>query len=125
MAADRPSSAATAQSAISAASTTPSMARAVTAGIVRSSTAGRTGPASSARSARTDDWVCMSWRSIRSRCAVISWFLAPTSGAVSTALIWSSGMARSRSRAQQGGAPEVQPADPVSPRLGDDPGGSG
>ena len=83
----------------SAADTTWATASAVTAGILRYSTAGRTaGPASSARSPATDAWVCASWRSIRPRCAAISRFLVSRSGAMSTDLIESSGMPRSRSR---------------------------
>jgi hypothetical protein len=73
-------------------------ASAVTAGIVRSSTAGRAGgPSRRARRPATAVCVCSSWRSIRARCAAISRFLLSTSGAASTLRIESSGMPRSRS----------------------------
>lgn len=69
------------------------------AGIERNSTSGRTaGASSSAR--RLDTLICSSASldSIAVRCAMISLVLVSTSGAVSTARTWSSGMSRSRNR---------------------------
>jgi hypothetical protein len=82
-----------------AASTICRTASAVTAGIVRTSMAGRrAGPPSRARSPATAALVCSSWSSIRSRWAASSRFLVSTSEAPTTVLIESSDMPKSRSR---------------------------